>query len=221
MLRGVSNDNSALVQNACTCIKWGLQQEYLDEEAKEELLSFCKEQFETWLQRKVKCGNCDAGAYLDESGFCPKCHVGGNLPYRAFMELLIDNRCLDYQELIRYGGHPSSDISGVAWEGIKSFWEENPKRIGEILEQIKEDKCPRYLFGWLLTMPENVIAGYQKQIVTVAEKESRELQLVFVEKMNSLEWLPVKEKREYLKKMMCSTDAEVKSRATKVWLVLE
>lgn len=221
MLRGVSNDNSVLVQNACTCIKWGLQQEYLDEEAKEELLSFCKEQFETWLRRKVKCVNCDAGAYLDESGFCPKCHVGGNLPYRAFMELLIDNRCLDYQELIRYGGHPSSDISGAAWEGIKSFWEENTQRIGEILEQIKEDKCPKYLFRWLLTMPENVIAGYQKQIVDVAEKESRELQLVFLEKMNGLEWLPVKEKREYLKKMICSADAEVKARATKVWLVLE
>ena len=70
-------------------------------------------------------------------------------------------------------------------------------------------------------MPENVIAGYQKQIVGVAEKESRELQLVFLEKMNGLEWLPVKEKREYLKKMMCSEDAEVKARATKVWLVLE
>lgn len=221
MLRGVSNGNSVLVQNACTCIKWGLQQEYLDGEAKEKLLSFCKEQFETWLRRKIKCVNCDAGAYLDESGFCPKCHVRGNLPYRAFMELLIDNRRLDYQELIRYGGHHSSDISGAAWEGIKSCWEENPQNIGEILEQIKEDKCPEYLFGWLLTMPENVIAGYQKQIVDVAEKEGRELQLVFLEKMNGLEWLPVKEKREYLKKMMCSTDAEVKARATKVWLVLE
>ena len=221
MLWGVSNDNIVLVQNACICIKCGLQQEYLDGEAKEELLSFCKEQFETWLQRKVKCTNCDAGAYLDESGFCPECHVGGNLPYRAFMELLINNRRLDYQELIRYGGHRSSDISGVAYEGIKSFWEENPQGIGEILEQIKEDKCPKYLFGWLLTMPENVIGGYQKQIVDVAEKESRELQLVFLEKMNGLEWLPVKEKREYLKKMMCSADAEVKARATKVWLVLE
>lgn len=221
MLRGVSNNNSVLVQNACTCIKWGLQQEYLDREAKEELLSSCKEQFETWLRRKVKCVNCDAGAYLDESGFCPKCHVGGNLPYRAFMELLIDNRRLDYQELIRYGGHPSSDISGAAWEGIKSFWEKNPQSIGEILEQIKEDKCPKYLFEWLLTMPENVIAGYQKKIVEIAEKESRELQLVFLEKINGLEWLPVKEKREYLKKMMCSADAEVKARATKVWLVLE
>ena len=213
-LQGSSRQN-------CTCIKWGLQQEYLGREAKEELLSFCKEQFETWLRRKVKCVNCDAGAYLDESGFCPKCHVGGNLPYRAFMELLIDNRRLDYQELIRYGGHPSSDISGAAWEGIKSFWEENPQSIGEILEQIKEDKCPKYLFGWLLTMPENVIAGYQKKIVEIAEKESRELQLVFLEKINGLEWLPVKEKREYLKKMMCSADAEVKARATKVWLVLE
>ncbi len=221
MRRGVSNDNSVLVQNACTCTKWGLQQEYLDGEAKEELLSFCKEQFETWLRRKVKCVNCDAGAYLDESGFCPECHVGGNLPYRAFMELLIDNRRLGYQELIRYGGHRSSDIGGAAWEGIKRFWEENSQNIGETLEQIKEEKCPKYLFGWLLTMPENVIAGYQKQIVDVAEKESRELQLVFLEKMNGLEWLPVKEKREYLKKMMCSADAEVKARATKVWLVLE
>lgn len=221
MLRGVSNDNSVLVQNACTCIKWGLQQGYLDGEAKEELLSFCKEQFETWLRRKVKCANCDAGAYLDESGFCPKCHVGGNLPYRAFMELLIDNRRLDYQELIRYGGHCSSDISGAAWEGIKSFWKENPQSIGEILEQIKADKCPKYLFGWLLTMPENVIDGYQKQIVDVAEKESRELQLVFLGKMNGLEWLSVKEKREYLKKMICSADAEMKAMATKVWLVLE
>lgn len=221
MLRGVSNDNSVLVQNACTCIKWGLQQGYLGEEEKEELLSFCKEQFEIWLRRKIKCTNCDAGAYLDESGFCPECHVGGNLPYRAFMELLIDNRRLDYQELIQYGGHRSSDISGAAWEGMKSFWEENPQSIGEILEQIKENKCPKYLFGWLLAMPENVIAGYQKQIVGVAEKESRELQLVFLEKMNGLEWLPVKEKREYLKKMMCSEDAEVKARATKVWLVLE
>lgn len=221
MLRGVSNDNSVLVQNACTCIKWGLQQGCLDGEAKEELLAFCKEQFGTWLRRKVECANCDAGAYLDESGFCPKCHVGGNLPYRAFMELLIDNRHLDYQELIRYGGHHSSDISKAAWEGMKSFWEENPQSIGEILEQIKADKCPKYLFGWLLTMPENVIAGYQKQIVDVAEKESRELQLVFLEKMNGLEWLLVKEKREYLKKMMCSADAEVKARATEVWLVLE
>lgn len=221
MLQGVSNGNSVLVQNACTCIKWGLQQGYPDGEAKEELLSFCKEQFETWLRRKVKCVNCDAGVYLDERGFCPKCHVGGNLPYRAFMELLIDNRRLDYQELIRYGGHPSSDISGAAYEGIKSFWEENPQIIGEILVQIKADKCPKYLFEWLLTMPENVIAGYQKQIVDVAEKESRELQLVFLKKMNGLEWLPVKEKREYLKKMMCSVDAEVKARATKVWLVLE
>ena len=50
MLWGVSNDNIVLVQNACICIKCGLQQEYLDGEAKEELLSFCKEQFETWLQ---------------------------------------------------------------------------------------------------------------------------------------------------------------------------
>ena len=89
------------------------------------------------------------------------------------------------------------------------------------MEQIKANKCPKYLFGWLLTMPENVIAGYQKQIVDVGEKGSRELQLVFLEKMIGLEWLSVKEKQEYLKKMMCSADAEVKARATKVWLVLE
>ncbi len=221
MRRGVSNNNSELAKNACTCTRRGLQQGYLDGDAKEELLSFCKEQFEIWLRRKVKCVNCDAGAYLDERGFCPECHVGGNLPYRAFMELLIDNRRLDYQELIRYGGHPSSDISGAAWEGMQSFWEENPQSIGEILEQIKEDQCPKYLFGWLLAMPDNVIAGYQRQIVDVAEKENRELQLVFLEKMNGLEWLPVKVKREYLKKMMCSADAEVKARATKVWLILE
>lgn len=221
MRRGVSNNNSELAKNACTCTRRGLQQGYLDGDAKEELLSFCKEQFEIWLRRKVKCVNCDAGAYLDERGFCPECHVGGNLPHRAFMELLIDNRRLDYQELIRYGGHPSSDISGAAWEGMQSFWEENPQSIGEILEQIKEDQCPKYLFGWLLAMPDNVIAGYQRQIVDVAEKENRELQLVFLEKMNGLEWLPVKVKREYLKKMMCSADAEVKARATKVWLILE
>lgn len=221
MMQGVLNDNSVVVQNACTCIKRGLRQGYPDGEMKEGLLSFCKEQFETWLRRKVKCTHCDAGTYLDESGFCPECHVGGNLPYRAFMELLIDNRRLDYPELIRYGEHRSSDIRGAAREGIKRFWEENPRSIGEILEQIKADKCPKYLFGWLLTMPENVIAGHQKQIVDVAQKESRELQLVFLEKMNGLEWLPVKEKREYLKKAMCSVDAEVKARATKVWLVLE
>lgn len=221
MLEGVTNDSSVPVQNACSCIKEGLRQGYLDGEAKEALLSLCKEQFEAWLGRKVKCINCDAGAYLDERGFCPKCHVKGRLPYRAFMELLIDNRCLDYQELIRYSGHCSSDISEAAREGMKSFWEENPQSIGEILEQIKADQCPENLFGWLLAMPGNVIAGYEKQIVDAAEKERRKLQLVFLEKMNRLEWLPVKEKREYLIKMMGSGDAEVKARATKVWLALE
>lgn len=218
MRMGIESDSSDLVQNACACVEEGLQQGFLDEEQKKEMLSFCKEQFEKWLGKKIKCSNCNAGAYLTEGGYCPECRVGGDLPYQAFMRLLIGNGYMDYQELIRYGQHPSTEISKEARVGIRKFWERNPQSIGEALCQMEQDMCPDYLFELLLTLPQNVLAQYKSQVVRIAGMEHQVYQLVFLEKINGLEWIFGEEKREYLKKAMHSGNEKVRARAMKVWL---
>lgn len=188
------------------------------ENIKELLINTIKQQFELWLNKKVTCQHCKSGAILDESGFCPECNTGGDLPLGSFIEVLLAMQQCSKDELITYIGHENSDMSKVARAGLERILVEDSQFLDNCLERLINRQVPNYIFTVILDLPGPNLKDWKESILRLANGEETELTLNFIKRLNNQEWFNGDDRKDYLEKMIAHPDSTVRSRAMACWL---
>ncbi|MHB8075675.1 MAG: hypothetical protein ACYDGZ_18110 [Desulfosporosinus fructosivorans] len=188
------------------------------ENFREHLLNIVKQQFELWLGKKIICSHCKSGAILNESGFCPDCHVGGDLPFGAFMEVLVAFQRCTKEELITYTGHKNSDTSKAARAGLKLILEQDCSFLDACLDSLSRGRVPNYAFSVILDLPNPNLKDRKELILRLASGEKTGLALDFMKKLDNQVWLPDQERKDYLEKMIDHPDSTLRVQAMACWL---
>ncbi|WP_434509806.1 SMEK domain-containing protein [Desulfitobacterium sp. AusDCA] len=215
--KGLLSDKSDVVKAVLKYLLTGLK-ETCPENFREQLLNTVKQQFELWLGKEIICLHCKSGAILAESGFCPDCHVGGDLPLGLFMEVLVAFQRCTKEELITYTGYKNSDMSKAARAGLKLILEQDGAFLDVCLDSLKSGRVPDYVFSVILDLPSPNLKDRKELILRLASGEETGLALDFMKKLNNQEWLSEQERKDYLEKMIDHPESTLRSQAMACWL---
>lgn len=210
--KGLLNNATEVVKAVLKYLLTGLE-ELCPANFRKHLVAIIKQQFELWLNMKIVCSNCKSGAILDESGFCPDCHVGGKLPHGLFMEILVAFQQFTKEELITYVGHKNSEISGEARTGLKLILEQDSSFLDACLDGLNSGNVPGYVFSVILDLPYSKLKDRKEFILKLANGGKPEISKDFIKKLNNQEWLSEQEIKDYLEKMIDHPDSTLRGQA--------
>ncbi len=216
--KGLYNADAVVVKEILKYLNVELNNDWVDEAEKKIILEVVKKQFYKWDNTELICPSCDGEIILSKSGFCPKCHVGGKLPFKEFTKILCQFDIFSEEELIVYGQHENSDISQEAKEGLKLKIINDNRLIGKYLFGLDQKTTPQYIFSLILNLQSYLLENYKHNILEIANGKERSLVLTFIRNITKQTWLTDDERKKYLQDMLQSEDINIRGEAMKKWL---
>lgn len=177
-----------------------------------------KQSYDEWNAKKIRCSHCKDPIIIMPDGFCPKCHIGAELPTEYFVECLSSLSSFSMEEYIVLCQHPMSDVSKIAKRELKKIWISDQNRLELVIYNFEKNGYENCIYELILQLPSHITYSYREELKRLGMKTDKKMLIIWINKLRSLEWISVDCMKEILCECLSYENDEVRDQAMACWL---
>ena len=195
-----------------------IKREEIPEKIRLKLIAMIKESYDMWNTKKVKCLHCKETAIIEPNGFCPKCHVGADLPTKYFIEVLAKFGSFSMEEYLILSCHSMSDVTKIANQKLKKIWITDPKSLELVLYNFESNCYDAHIYELILQLPSHITYSYRKELQRLGMETNEKMLIIWIKMLRSLDWISLECMKVILCKCMSHKSDTVRNSAMACWL---